>query len=1309
MDEALADKLVVINISDVLNIGLYDIRCGETSSDQATSKASEVVVKDTSENLKHEEDSRPMPYGNHSDAHPKNDDDSNNQSNEGETQITFPLDENRESKQDTDNVNNKSNEGPETNVDSVKLDIAGTEKVGSPKEVLNSNIHPDSQEDTHVSCLKDENCAEFNDQMNNRNNEDQESNMDYLGSDNTGKEQASSSTEVLNSGCQPIDEDDTHASNPMNENLEDSHIKGKGGETSSDQATSKTSEIVVKDTSENLKHEKDSMPYGNHSDAHPKNDDDSNNQPNEGDTQITFPLDENRDFKQDTDNMNNKSNEGPETNLDSLKLDIAGTENVGSSNIHPDSQEDTHVSYLKDANCAGFNDQMNNRNNEDQESNMDSLGSDNTGKEQASILTEVSISGCQPIGEDDASNPMDENIEDSRTKGKGEETSSQQTTSKTSKIVVENMSENLKHEEDSMPNDNHFESNPQNDDNDSNNQSDKGDTHISSTLDENRDTDNENNKCNGGQENNADCLKLDITCTGKTGSAEEVLNSNTDPDSIEDTHNSNLEDENRKDSDQIKNRIDEDQEIRSDYNGKEAGSSTEVQNRDYHSNGEDDAHASNPGNENCEDSHIKGKEDHNPKFNEESDQIHNRSDEDQESNTDILGSENTCKELAGSSTEVQNSDCHSKSKDDTHASNSVNENREDLLIKCEGGETSSQQTTKTSEIVVEGMSDNLKHEKDSMPNDSHFESNPKNDDDDESNNQSDKGDTQISSTLDGNREFKQDTDNVNNKSNEGRETNTDCLKLDITSTGKAGNQNRIDEDQEISLRSDNNGKEQAGSSTEVQNSDDHPNNEDDTYASNPGNENRDFQTDKRVSERHQGTGIQQPVRVKEKYSELIPSAGFRSQIYNRDCERFRNGYPDDEVDDENLQNNWFFYNNEIKFEPRGEYIDIMHSEWKWDYKRLETNHCYIQWLFPIREQGVNHFSQILQPHEAKKITLSAQARKRVINSLELMLDFYGISVKENTKDSYKLCRSSDWELRFHHLNWSYHNWQRITRILKCMCELGFVDVQPPLIWFFFNEIFITGKLYRAEKSFMEFWLQTLKDDKMRLHIEEEAGKIKRGTPFQFSDSLILPKSFTDAKDLTQPDKETDSVSLQEMDQELSKESEGAVNNNGDKKLMITLQVESSSATSANIECEIDTGASCCIMSQDELDKIERNIELKHSSTKLKMYNDQEVKVHAKALEMGLIIGAKDIHQATVQDSITSILDTYSDVFEGLGCLPGAYEIEIDESIQPVKNRPRRVAVAIKDELKFQLLDLEQRGIIEKVTKPTDWLSSMVVG
>lgn len=35
-----------------------------------------------------------------------------------------------------------------------------------------------------------------------------------------------------------------------------------------------------------------------------------------------------------------------------------------------------------------------------------------------------------------------------------------------------------------------------------------------------------------------------------------------------------------------------------------------------------------------------------------------------------------------------------------------------------------------------------------------------------------------------------------------------------------------------------------------------------------------------------------------------------------------------------------------------------------------------------------------------------------------------------------------------------------------------------------------------------------------------------------------------------------------------------------------------------------------------------------------------------------------------------ILQEYADVFTGLGCFPGKYDIEVDESVVPVKNRPR---------------------------------------
>ena len=49
----------------------------------------------------------------------------------------------------------------------------------------------------------------------------------------------------------------------------------------------------------------------------------------------------------------------------------------------------------------------------------------------------------------------------------------------------------------------------------------------------------------------------------------------------------------------------------------------------------------------------------------------------------------------------------------------------------------------------------------------------------------------------------------------------------------------------------------------------------------------------------------------------------------------------------------------------GDFINNIHDEWWGDYNHLEWNHSYIQWLFPIRERGLNMHAQELQLHEAK--------------------------------------------------------------------------------------------------------------------------------------------------------------------------------------------------------------------------------------------------------------------------------------------------------------------------------------------------------
>jgi hypothetical protein len=79
------------------------------------------------------------------------------------------------------------------------------------------------------------------------------------------------------------------------------------------------------------------------------------------------------------------------------------------------------------------------------------------------------------------------------------------------------------------------------------------------------------------------------------------------------------------------------------------------------------------------------------------------------------------------------------------------------------------------------------------------------------------------------------------------------------------------------------------------------------------------------------------------------------------------------------------------------------------------------------------------------------------------------------------------------------------------------------------------------------------------------------------------------------------------------------------------------------------------------------------------------------------------------DSLTKdlILEEYSDVFTGLGCLPGEYHIDVDPNITPVQHAPRRVPVPLKEKLKVKIDELEAMGIIRRVKGHSDWISSLV--
>jgi hypothetical protein len=75
---------------------------------------------------------------------------------------------------------------------------------------------------------------------------------------------------------------------------------------------------------------------------------------------------------------------------------------------------------------------------------------------------------------------------------------------------------------------------------------------------------------------------------------------------------------------------------------------------------------------------------------------------------------------------------------------------------------------------------------------------------------------------------------------------------------------------------------------------------------------------------------------------------------------------------------------------------------------------------------------------------------------------------------------------------------------------------------------------------------------------------------------------------------------------------------------------------------------------------------------------------------------------------SDIFMEYKNVFEGLGCWPGEYHVEIDPDSQPVKHTPRRMAIPLKAELKAHIETLEKMEVLQKVTEPPEWISSQVI-
>lgn len=206
------------------------------------------------------------------------------------------------------------------------------------------------------------------------------------------------------------------------------------------------------------------------------------------------------------------------------------------------------------------------------------------------------------------------------------------------------------------------------------------------------------------------------------------------------------------------------------------------------------------------------------------------------------------------------------------------------------------------------------------------------------------------------------------------------------------------------------------------------------------------------------------------------------------------------------------------------------------------------------------------------------------------------------------------------------------------------------------------------------------------------------------------------------------------------ESIGAVHSRG-KKWFVTLRLHNKQQ-----QCQLDSGATCNVMSYKDKINLAPDTHLLPSDTRLKLYSGELmssmgtfetecvirgrkhklefeiVKTSQHPLLSGSTCERLGLMQFTVPNDLhivdhvqhgplskEQLLSRYDDVFNmPVESVPGEVHFEVDESITPVQCAPRNVPIAMKVAVKAQLDKYEADGHMTSVTEPTDWISNMVI-
>lgn len=140
--------------------------------------------------------------------------------------------------------------------------------------------------------------------------------------------------------------------------------------------------------------------------------------------------------------------------------------------------------------------------------------------------------------------------------------------------------------------------------------------------------------------------------------------------------------------------------------------------------------------------------------------------------------------------------------------------------------------------------------------------------------------------------------------------------------------------------------------------------------------------------------------------------------------------------------------------------------WNFSFYKLEHNHKYIQWLFPINTtSNYNRTAPVID--KEWEGCHDSVVRKNMKKSFAVLLDFYGL-----TYDGKDIVKASSYPIRA--LNWLTpfnHNFLRITRILTALKLFG-LDEEHGAFLAFLNRLYEKHPLI-IDKS-IRYWNETSK-------------------------------------------------------------------------------------------------------------------------------------------------------------------------------------------------------------------------------------------